>query len=64
VERIRLHAKKGIVTLLFGASEERFNNAIVVKEFLAKPLRTKTAEWKAKQRFARAEPYMGAVHPM
>ena len=64
VERIRLHAKKGIVTLLFGASEERYNNAIVVKEFLAKPLKTKTAEWKAKQRFAQAAPYMGAVHPM
>jgi uncharacterized protein YeaO (DUF488 family) len=64
VDRIRAHMKKGVVTLLFGAKEERYNNAIVLKEYLAKPRRIKTAEWKAKQRFAQAEPYMGPIHPL
>jgi len=37
---IREHARKGTVTLLFGAREERFNNAVVLKEYIAsKPAR-------------------------
>ena len=64
IGEIRKHAKKGVVTLLFGASEERFNNAMVLKEYLARPRKVKRAEWKAKGRFAQAEPYMGVIHPM
>jgi len=32
-------AKKGTVTLLFGAKEEKFNNAIVLKEYFQKRMK-------------------------
>ena len=64
LDQVRAHAKKGVVTLLFGTTEERFNNAIVLKEFLSKPGKVRTADWKAKQRFAQSEPFMGVIHPL
>ncbi len=34
VERIISAARKGTVTLLFGSKEERFNNAVALKEYV------------------------------
>ncbi len=34
VEEIRRTARKGTVTLLFGSKEERFNNAVALKEYI------------------------------
>ncbi len=44
VEGIVTSARKGTVTLLFGSKEERFNNAVALKEYIAS--RAKASERK------------------
>jgi uncharacterized protein YeaO (DUF488 family) len=34
IQKLRQQARKGPVTIVFGAREERFNNAVALKEYL------------------------------
>lgn len=34
IERLKAEAKKGTITLLFASKEERYNNAVVLKELI------------------------------
>lgn len=44
LDEIIVRARRGAVTLLYGAKEERYNNAVALKEYLEKAMKSRGGE--------------------